>query len=62
MDRDGTEFHYAPQKLGVDAHVTAKADGKLLGQGFGCFLESARGAPAGSLRARRAQSRSPGAQ
>lgn len=26
--------------------AAAKADGKLLGQGFGCFLESARGAPA----------------
>jgi hypothetical protein len=28
IDREGTEFHYAPQKLGVDAHVKAVANGK----------------------------------
>lgn len=28
VDREGTEFHYAPQKLGVDAHVKAVATGK----------------------------------
>ena len=28
VDRDGTEFQYAPQKLGVDAHVKATAHGK----------------------------------
>ena len=34
IDRDGTNFHYAPQKLGVDAHVKAVAHGKayLLGR------------------------------
>ena len=29
VDRDGTEFHYAPQKIGVDAHVKAVANGKV---------------------------------
>ncbi len=28
VDRDGTEFQYAPQRLGVDAHVKATATGK----------------------------------
>lgn len=28
VDREGTEFQYAPQKLGVDAHVKAIATGK----------------------------------
>ena len=28
VDREGTEFHYAPQKIGVDAHVKAVAHGK----------------------------------
>jgi len=30
IDRDGTDFHYATQKLGVDAHVKALINGKLL--------------------------------
>ncbi len=30
IDRDGTSFHYAPQKLGVDAHVKAVATGRAL--------------------------------
>ncbi len=29
VDRDGTEFHYAPQKIGVDAHVKAVAQGRI---------------------------------
>lgn len=28
IDKRGTEFHYAPQKIGVDAHVKAVATGK----------------------------------
>lgn len=28
IDKDGTEFHYAPQKIGVDAHVKAVVTGK----------------------------------
>ncbi len=30
IDRDGTEFHYAPQKIGVDAHVRATVEGRAL--------------------------------
>ncbi len=30
IDREGTTFHYAPQKLGVDAHVKAVATGRAL--------------------------------
>ena len=29
IDQEGTEFHYAPQKIGVDAHVKAVVNGKL---------------------------------
>lgn len=28
IDREGTDFHYAPQKIGVDAHVRATVHGK----------------------------------
>jgi hypothetical protein len=28
VDKKGTEFHYAPQKIGIDAHVKAVATGK----------------------------------
>ena len=30
IDQDGTNFHYAKQKIGVDAHVKAIASGKLI--------------------------------
>jgi hypothetical protein len=29
IDQDGTDFHYGPQKIGVDAHVKASATGKV---------------------------------
>jgi hypothetical protein len=29
IDKEGTEFHYAPQKIGVDAHLKATVDGRL---------------------------------
>jgi len=29
IDERGTEFHYAPQKIGIDAHLRATVNGKL---------------------------------